>query len=276
MKTPPLYLNISGFLMDLEVPKVMGILNITPDSFYSGSRVSERREIEERVKRMLEEGVDIIDIGGCSTRPGFSEPTEKEEAERVDMGCEVVREITPDIPLSVDTYRSSVALHSIEKWGIDIVNDISGGLDPEMWPMVADKKVAYVLTHNRQENNGYKNVTAEVITELSKSVNELHRLGVNDVIVDPGFGFAKSLDENFKLLNDLDLIKEIGLPLLVGISRKSMIYKTLNLTPEESLVGTIALNSIALEKGCDILRVHDVKAAKETVKLFAKLKGKTV
>lgn len=266
-------LNISGYLMDLDTPKVMGILNVTPDSFYAGSRTFNDNSIKERLRQMLEEGVDIIDVGGCSTRPGYELVSEREESERVSRACSLVRELSPDIPLSVDTFRASVAEEMIQKWNVSIINDISCGEDPEMFQVIASNKVAYVLTHNRSENKGYKDITAEVITELSWKANELFRLGVNDVIIDPGFGFAKTLSENFKLFNELHEIAKMGLPLLVGISRKSMIYKTLECTPEETFTSTVALDAIALEKGANILRVHDVKAAKETVKLFKKIKG---
>lgn len=265
-------INFSGYLMDLNIPKVMGILNVTPDSFFHESRSFDEKQIIERVKKLLEEGVDIIDVGGCSTRPGFLPPSEEEELKRLDQGCRIVRELAPEIPLSVDTFRASVAERVISSWNIHIINDISGGEDPEMWRIVADQKVTYVLTHNVEASHPDRNITAEVIIDLSKKVNELHRLGVNDIILDPGFGFAKTLEENFRLLNQLEEIVYMGYPVLVGISRKSMIHKTLNVTPDDSLIGTVALDAIALEKGANILRVHDVKPAKETVKLFTKLK----
>lgn len=274
MKRKPydLTINISGHLMDLEIPKVMGILNVTPDSFYEKGRTPSDETIREKITEYLAEEVDIIDIGGCSTRPGFVLPSESEELERVNLGCRLLREMAPDLPLSVDTFRASVAKEAVEKWNAAIINDISGGEDPEMWTFVADKKVAYVLTHNTPVSEN-ADITAESITVLSKKLNELHRLGVNDVIIDPGFGFAKSLDDNFRLLDELNEFCIFGCPVMVGISRKSMIYKTLGVGPEESLAGTIALDSISLEKGADILRVHDVREAKETVKLFTRLKN---
>lgn len=260
--------------MDLDVPKVMGILNVTPDSFYTESRTISDSDITARVKTMISQGVDIIDVGGCSTRPGFKNLSVEEEMERVETGCRIVREISPEIPLSIDTFRAKVAKMAVEKWKADIINDISGGKDAEMWPTVASLRVAYVLTHNSEASQGEKtDITSFVITGLSKKLTELHRLGVNDVILDPGFGFAKTIEENFRLLEELEEIKKIGQAVLVGISRKSMIYKTLVCTPEESLNGTVALDAIALEKGADILRVHDVGAAVETVKLFKLLKG---
>ena len=256
--------------MNLGIPKVMGILNVTPDSFYKESRSINQENIRKRVQKMISEGVDIIDLGGCSTRPGYIAPTIQEEWERVNLGCDIIREIAPDVPVSIDTFHADVAQKAINFWKIDIINDISGGADPDMWNVVAESRVCYVLTHNRKEENvNYTNVTANVITDLSKKVNELHKIGINDIIIDPGFGFAKTISENFTIFNNLEEFSRIGLPLLIGISRKSMIYKTLNCGPEESLTGTIALNAIALEKGANILRVHDVKEAKETIKLYS-------
>lgn len=259
--------------MDFSVPKVMGILNVTPDSFYKDSRQDNEEKIRERVRTILLQGADIIDIGGCSTRPGFTAPEEEEEIERIDLGCRIVRELSAEMPISLDTYRASVASHAIEKWGVEIINDVSGGKDPGMWPLIASEKFVYVLTHNDTDfpTELEGNITAQVVSSLSFKVNELHRLGVNDVIIDPGFGFAKTTDENFRLLSQLEEIKKMGLPVLVGLSRKSMIYTTLGKSPEDSLTGTVALNMVALEKGADILRVHDVKEAKEIVKLHEKL-----
>lgn len=268
-------INISGHLMDLDVPRVMGILNVTPDSFYASSRTETQEKIKARAKKLISEGADIIDVGGCSTRPGYKAPSEIDEWERVELGCKVVRELSLQIPLSVDTFRAKVAYEAIKHFNVNIINDISGGEDKDIWKVAADQGVSYVLTHNKLIESENKDITAIVISELSKKVNELHRLGVKDVIVDPGFGFAKSQKENFQLLEELDEIVKTGYPVLVGVSRKSMIYKTLNLTPEESLTGTISLNTIALLKGAAILRVHDVKEASEIVRLFIKLKEST-
>ena len=250
----------------------MGILNVTPDSFFSNSRTSKRDEIFQHVSRMIDEGVDIIDIGGCSTRPGFNAPSVEEEMRRVDLGCQVVREISREIPISVDTFRAAVAKVAIEKWNIDIINDISGGSDSEMFETVAKNRAIYVLTHNSPKD-GEIDVTTRVIVDLAKKINELHRLGVNDVIIDPGFGFEKSLEENYLLFDELEELAKMGYPILVGVSRKSMIYKTLGYGPENALVGSVALNMLALEKGTNILRVHDVKEAKEIVKIYMKLKN---
>lgn len=272
-KAPPFTINFRGHLFELDVPKVMGILNVTPDSFYNCSRTLSDDAIWTRVKGMIYEGVDIIDVGGCSTRPGAEYPSEDEEWDRIDRGCRIIREISCHIPLSIDTFRSRIARDAIEKWDADIINDISGGKDPDMWPLIAEKKIAYVLTHNRDNGDtDYGDITADVITELSKKINELHKLGINDVIIDPGFGFAKTLKQNFELFDEINEIVRVGCPVLVGISRKSMLYKTLDCSPTECLTGTIALNAIALEKGAHILRVHDVKEAIETVNIFSKLK----
>lgn len=258
--------------MDLSIPKVMGILNVTSDSFYAQSRTFSDSLIKEKTIEMLEAGVDIIDIGGCSTRPGFIAPSIEEEWERVDRGCRIVRELDLKIPLSIDTFRSEIAEKAIEKWDVGIVNDISGVMSSSMWELVAKNQIAYILTHNNELHGASPNeTTARVITELSFKVNELHRLGVNDVIIDPGFGFGKTLEENYQLLSNLEEFSRIDCPLLVGISRKSMIWKVLENSPEDCLAGTITLNTVSLMKGANILRVHDVKEAKDTVKVFKRL-----
>lgn len=275
----PLSLNLSGELMDLSTPKVMGILNVTPDSFFADSRYQTEESIADRIMEIISDGADIIDVGGCSTRPGSQAPSLEDEWQRVESALRIIKDRFPDIPVSVDTYRSRIAELAIEKFNVQIINDVSGGsIDPEIWNVVADAHVAYVLTHTRgtPENmaglTDYNDITADVITELSKKANELHRLGVCDVIIDPGFGFAKSVEQNFKLLSELDEIIGMGKPVLVGLSRKSMIYKTLNLTPEESFSGTVALQAIALDRGANIIRTHDVKEAVETAKLVSMMK----
>lgn len=255
----------------MRIPKVMGILNVTPDSFFSESCNFSEESIRKRVRQIISEGADIIDVGGCSTKPGSIPTSEKEELERVELGCKIVRDLNPEIPLSVDTFRSSVASMAIKQWNANIVNDVSGGEDPQMWDLVASAKVGYVLTHN-DSNKVIGDITFNVVVDLSKKINDLHKLGISDIIVDPGFGFGKQLQDNFQILAELNEIKKIGLPVLVGLSRKSMIYKSLDKKPEDSLIGTVALDAIALEKGADILRVHDVKEAIETVKLFSLLK----
>ncbi|MBD5298530.1 MAG: dihydropteroate synthase [Bacteroides sp.] len=271
-------LNIRGRLLDLSTPKVMGIVNVTPDSFYSGSRTAGRAEVRERILRLREEGADMLDFGGYSTRPGADPVTEDEEYSRLAIGLEAVKELWPEVPVSVDTFRASVARRCVEEWGADIINDVGGGtLDPEMWPTVAELRVAYVLMHMRgtpatmNTLTDYNDVTADVITDLSRKVYELRGLGVCDIIIDPGFGFAKTVDQNFRMLDELDEFCKMGMPVLAGLSRKSMIWRTLGITPEESLEGTIGLNAIALDRGASILRVHDVRPARQLVSLIGKL-----
>lgn len=267
-------INLAGRLIDLSTPKVMGILNITPDSFYDGSRYLKEEDIEKRILQLINDGADFIDIGGCSTRPGSYSPSPEEEWTRISLGLKLLSAISPDFPASVDTFRSEIAIKAVELYGPVIINDISGGnLDKKMWDTVAELKVPYVLSHMRgtPENMDsfceYKDVVSEVITELSWKLNELFRKGVCDVIVDPGFGFAKTIDQNFKILAELQEFVKMDQPLLVGVSRKSMIYKTLGISPQDSLCGTVALETVALMKGANILRVHDVKEAVEIVKL---------
>ncbi|MBD5279924.1 MAG: dihydropteroate synthase [Bacteroides sp.] len=274
-----LTLNIRGRLVDLSTPKVMGIVNVTPDSFYPGSRTSGREALERRILQLREEGADIVDLGGYSSRPGADDVSPEEEYSRLASGLEVVKEVWPEVPVSIDTFRASVARRCVEEWGADIINDIGGGtLDPEMWQTVADLRVAYVLMHMRgtpstmSSLTDYEDVTAEVITDLSRKVYELRGLGVCDIIIDPGFGFAKTVDQNFRLLDELREFCRMGMPVLAGMSRKTMIWKTLGVTPEESLTGTISLNTIALREGATILRVHDVKAAREVVMLHEAMK----
>lgn len=267
-------INIRGYLLDFECPKVMGILNVTPDSFFSKSRTMEKNEIRERAEKMLSSGVDIIDIGGCSTRPGFEEPTLEEEWDRVNIGCEIIRELDCKVPLSIDTYRSQIARKAIETYRADIINDISGGIDNEMWDLVAEKKIVYVLTHNQEiKATSSSEVTATLITDIAIKLHELYGKGINDVIIDPGFGFSKTKEQNFAIFRNLEELSRIGNPVMVGVSRKSMIYKTLGTTPEDSLTGTISLNSMALDRGANILRVHDMKEAKDTIKLYNEIIG---
>ena len=265
--------------MDFSIPKVMGIVNVTPDSFFSGSRTNCREEIKERVCSMREAGADILDLGGYSSRPGAEDVSAEEEYSRLARGLEAVRAVWPEAIVSIDTFRGCVARKCVEEWGAEIVNDISGGmLDPEMWPVVADLKVPYVLMHMRgnpqtmQAMTDYADVTAEVISDLARKVYELRGLGVNDIIIDPGFGFAKTVGQNFRILDELGEFCKMGMPVLAGLSRKSMIWKTLGTTPEGSLPGTVALDAIALDRGADILRVHDVAEAVQTVRLIQAMK----
>ena len=275
----------------LDSPKVMGIINATPDSFYSGSRnlmtsgsrdnaLEElTRRVKTRVEEMLEAGADCIDIGGYSSRPGCDDISAEEEYTRLCYALEGARQAGGDtLIISVDTFRADVARKCVEQWGVGIINDIGGGtLDNDMFATVADLKVAYVLMHLRGTPQtmttltDYEDVTRDVISDLAFKADKLHSLGVADIILDPGFGFAKTVDQNFRLLNDLEEFRHTGLPILAGISRKSMIWRALDITPEESLNGTTALNMAALMKGADILRVHDVKEARQCVALYQKL-----
>ena len=266
--------------MTFERAKVMGILNVTPDSFYSESRASEEDKIEERIREIEEQGADIIDIGGCSTRPGSESVSAEEEWARVKRALEIMKTSGCSLPVSLDTFRAEIARRGVEEYGVAIINDISGGsLDAEMFKTVGRLQVPYVLTHMRgtphtmQQFADYNDVVAEVIKELSWKANELHSLGVNDVIIDPGFGFAKTAVQNFRLLGALDQVCAMGMPVLAGVSRKSFITRALGCEPAEALAGTLAAETIALMKGASILRVHDVKQAVEIVTIAEKTKG---
>jgi len=271
-------ININGDLIDLSEPCVMGIINVTPDSFYSGSRFAEEGQVIRRAKQILDEGAKFIDIGAYSSRPGSIEISEKTEKERLLPSLTVIRKHFPNALLSIDTFRATIAEWAIGEFGVGIINDISGGtLDEKMFSTIARLQVPYILMHMRGTPNTmqtlteYKNVTKEVIGELSLRLYKLRELGVNDIIVDPGFGFAKTIEQNYELLQFLDMFKIFELPIMVGISRKSMVYKLLNITPEEALNGTTVLHTIALLKGADILRVHDVKEALETIRIVKSL-----
>lgn len=274
-----LTINVKGRLMDFGRPKVMAIVNVTPDSFYAASRVCDTEAICRRVACVRDEGADIVDIGGYSSRPGAEEVDADEEYGRLARGLEAVRKEWPEAIVSVDTFRAGVVRRCVEEWGVDIINDIGGGtLDPDMWPTVAGLRVAYVLMHMRgnpstmQTMTEYADVTAEVIADLSRKVYELRGLGVADIIIDPGFGFAKTVEQNFRMLDEIGEFCRMGMPVLAGLSRKTMIWKTLGRTPDESLYGTVALDAIALRGGADIIRVHDVRAAADTVRLVAALR----
>lgn len=274
-------LNIHGSLYELDSPKVMGILNVTPDSFYSGSRCStDDALIERRVHQIIDEGADMIDIGGYSSRPNADDISPEEEYSRLDRGLRIIRSIAPDAIVSVDTFRADVARRCVENWGVEIINDISGGdLDNAMFETVAALKVPYILMHMRGNPatmntlTQYDNVVVDVIKDLGAKVQRLNALGVADVIIDPGFGFSKTVEQNYRLMNHLGFFHSLALPLLVGISRKSMIYRPLGITPEQSLNGTTALNMVALAAGTHILRVHDVKEACEAVKIHNLIKS---
>ncbi len=270
-------LNCKGDIVDLSTPKVMGILNITPDSFFDGGKYNSKDRIIKHIEQMMDEKADFIDVGGFSSRPGAIEITENEEWERVKLVLEILLKNYSKQLISIDTFRSEIAKRAINDYGVSMVNDISAGeMDEIMVETIADLNVPYIIMHmagnpqNMQNNPSYKNVTKEVISCLALKVERLKKIGVNDIIIDPGFGFGKSLDHNYELLNNLDAFDFFQLPVMVGLSRKSMIYKLINRTPEEALTGTIALNIIALMKGANILRVHDVKEAKEIIKLYLK------
>ena len=275
----PFSLNIKGSLREFDSPVVMGILNVTPDSFYAGSHAFDHQAIEHRVQEIIAQGADIIDIGGYSSRPGADEVSEAEEMQRIERGLAIIRDFDKSIPVSVDTFRAAVARRAIEEWGADIVNDISGGMaDPAMFDTVAGLRAPYILMHMRgtpktmQSLTGYNDVTADVVAELSKPLHRLMLKGVADVIIDPGFGFAKTTGQNYELFNNLDKIAELlERPLLVAISLKSMITRICDITPDEALPGTIALNTAAIMKGASIIRVHDVAAARQAVTVLSEL-----
>ena len=276
----PLYINVNGRLMDLAEPQVMGILNVTPDSFYAGSRAETEQDIVRRLHQIVDEGASIVDIGAYSSRPGADEVSAEEEMKRLRMGLELVRKHHPEAIVSVDTFRADVAKMCVEEYGAAIINDISAGqMDEQMFATIARLGVPYIIMHMKgtpqdmQNNPQYDHFLKEVFYYFSEKVQKLRDLGVKDIIIDPGFGFGKTLEHNYELMNHLDEFSLFELPLLVGISRKSMIYKYLGITPEEALNGTTVLNTIALMKGANILRVHDVKEAVESVRIVEKMKS---
>lgn len=268
------YIRIQDKLFDLSLPKVMGILNTTPDSFYSASRIASEKALLSTVNQMIEDGVDILDIGGYSTRPDSEVISEKEELKRILDPIISIKKHFPYIPLALDTFRGSVASAGIEH-GIDIINDVSGlQYDPSLTEVVSKNKIPYILMHSAKslkkmhEKNKTENLYKDMIYFFSNKLDQLSQLGVHDVIIDPGFGFGKTIDQNYDLMNNLELFHILERPILVGISRKSMIHKKLLITPEESLNGTTILNTQAIIKGASILRVHDVKEAKQIIHLL--------
>lgn len=272
-------LNLRGKLYSLCEPKIMGILNVTPDSFYAESRTSNEEHIAARVQQLMDDGADMIDIGGYSSRPGADDVSPEEEMNRLRRGLRVVRRLYPEVPISVDTFRADVARMCVEEEGADIINDISGGMmDRQMFRTVARLGVPYILMHMQgtpdtmQQAPHYDNLRREVMLYFAERIDRLCQMGVKDIIVDPGFGFGKTLEHNYELFHHLDDFNLFNLPLLVGISRKSMIYKLLGGTPQTSLNGTTVLNTIALMKGAHILRVHDVKEAVEAKRIVMKMK----
>ena len=272
------YINVGGRLMDLSTPCVMGILNLTPDSFYADSRMQTEDEIACRARQIVDEGGAIIDVGAYSSRSGAADVSPREEMDRLRRGLEIVRRTVPDAVISVDTFRADVARMCVEEYGVDIINDIAAGeMDADMFSTVARLNVPYIMMHmqgtpqNMQHEPHYDNLLREVFLYFARKVQQLHELGVKDIILDPGFGFGKTLDHNYQLLAHLEEFRIFGLPLLVGVSRKSMIYRLLGTTPQESLNGTTVLDTLCLMKGADILRVHDVRQAVETVQIVEKM-----
>lgn len=270
-----MHLKLNQQLFDLSSPLIMGIINVTPDSFYKGSRFTTEKAILHAVDKILENGGNIIDIGGFSTRPSAEIISEEEEIYRLSKALEIILKKYPQTVISIDTFRAKVARYMVENFQVAMINDVSGGtLDDQMFETIADLKVAYVLMHMRgtpqtmQQLTDYEDVVTEVFQFLQKRLAQLRSLGVTDVVIDLGFGFAKTIQQNYQLLKKLSYFKELGAPILAGLSRKSMIYKLLNITPDEALTGTIAVNMLALIGGASILRVHDVKEAAQTIKIF--------
>lgn len=270
----PYTIKLRGKSITISEPWVMGILNVTPDSFYGNSRCNCEEGIVKRIHQIIDEGARIIDIGGYSSRSGATEVTPEEEYRRLEQGLSLIRREAPDAIVSVDTFRADIARRCVNEWGADIINDISGGnLDSAMFRTVGELGTPYILMHMRGTPKNmatlthYDCVTCDVVKELSMKITELEQCGASNIIVDPGFGFSKTIQQNYELMNNLDKFHNLEKPLLVGISRKSMIYKPLNGTPESSLNGTTVLNTIALMQGAHILRVHDVKEAVEAVKI---------
>jgi dihydropteroate synthase len=277
MSTNFLQINLNNRLVDLSSPIVMGIVNITPDSFFKGNRFITDKSILLAVEKMLIDGATIIDIGGYSTRPSAEVIAQEEEIRRVSDGIEVILKKFPDVLISVDTFRSSVVRQVVKNYRVALINDVSGGtLDDIMFETIADLQIAYILMHMRgtpqtmQFNSVYENVVSDVLHFLEKRLAQLHLLGVKDIIVDPGFGFAKNIDQNYNLLSNLHYFKELNVPILVGISRKSMLTKLLKIDADEALNSTTAANMLALMGGASILRVHDVKEAIQTIAIYKK------
>lgn len=273
------YINVKGKLIDLSEPKVMGVINITPDSFYKGSRFTDEKSVLEVVLKMIQDGADIIDIGGYSSRPGADDVPYKEEETPVLKVVRAVNREFPDIAISIDTFRAEIAREAVEECGAGIINDISGGeADSNMFSYVERLGVPYILMHmkgipaNMQKNPVYDDIVADILRWFGERIYRLQSAGIKDIVIDPGFGFGKTIEHNFTLLNRLDELSIAGLPLLAGLSRKSMIWKTLQTTPEDALNGTVVLNTVALMKGCNILRVHDVKEAVQAIRLTQMLK----
>ena len=273
---------IKGNIIDTSNPIVMAIINSTPDSFYSGSRHSSKEEVKKSAEKAINEGASILDIGGYSTRSGAPEVTEQEEIDRVCMALGAIREEWPEIPISVDTFRSSVAKISVKEFDADIINDVYGGeMDKTLFSTMTELQVPYILMHSKgnpqtmQNMTEYSDFESDILRYFSEKIKQLRDAGFNkEIIIDPGYGFAKTVEQNYQLLNDLSLFECFNAPILVGISRKSMIFKPLEITPLEALNGTTILNTFAIERGANILRVHDVRQAMEVIKLHHLLKNR--
>lgn len=279
MERKPKYINVRGKLIDLESPKVMGILNITPDSFYIGSRYEEELKILSAAQKMLEDGADFIDVGGYSSRPGAEDISADEEKRRVLKAIRLISGEFPHAMISIDTFRADIAREAVLESGAAIINDISGGeSDDQMFTLVEELKVPYIMMHMKgnprtmQDDPSYEDVVTDVLKWFGERVVRLQAAGVKDIIIDPGLGFGKTIKHNFELLKHLNIFSIAGLPVMVGVSRKSLIWRTLEITPEEALNGTSVLNAVALMNGADILRVHDVKEAVQAVKLIEKIR----
>ncbi|UXP34143.1 dihydropteroate synthase [Reichenbachiella agarivorans] len=281
MATPtPKFINVRGQLMDLSIPKIMGIVNVTPDSFYDGGQIRSNRDLLHKVEKMLADGADILDVGAYSSRPGAAEVSEKEERKLATHAVSEIVKAFPEAVVSIDSFRMTVARASLDV-GASIINDISGGeLDESMFDLVIERNVPYIMMHMRgnpqtmSQMTDYKDIISDIIDYFNFKLSQLTRKGVKDIIIDPGFGFAKTREQNFELMNKLELLWMLDVPMLCGISRKSMIFKTLNCTPDQALNGTTALNMASLMKGASILRVHDVREAKETITLFQEIKNR--
>ena len=274
------YINVNGRLLDLSTPQVMGVLNVTPDSFYSECRAQTDEAIADRARQILEEGASIIDIGAYSSRPNCVDISPEEELNRLRYALKILNEVHPDAIISVDTFRASVAEVCVKEYGVAIINDISGGeMDKNMFDTVIDLQVPYIMQHmqgtpqNMQDSPHYDNLMRETFLYFSEKIQTLHDRGLNDIILDPGFGFGKTLDHNYELLSHLEEFKIFELPILVALSRKSMITKLLDIPTTEALNGTTVANTIALMKGADIIRVHDVKEAVQAVKIVQKCRN---
>ena len=277
-----LYIHVNGRLMDLSRPQVMGIINVTPDSFYAGSRTQTEMALARRVEQVVAEGASILDIGGYSSRPGAADVSPEEEMARLRRGLEVIRRVHPEAVVSVDTFRASVARQCVEEYGVALINDISGGeMDAEMFPTVAALGVPYILMHMQgtpqtmQQAPHYDHLLRDVFLYFARKVQQLRDLGAKDIILDPGFGFGKTMEDNYALLAHLDEFGIFGLPLLVGVSRKSMITRLLGITPDDALNGTTVINTLCLTKGAHILRVHDVRQAVEAVRLVQAMQAQS-